>query len=77
MNSTDHGIVLSDWPQGQIEHGNNPVPPAPSEQAGAARKADGGKDAWLFLAACTVVEALVWGLSRIFSFLFYYYIPLL
>ena len=23
--------------------------------------ADGGKDAWLFLAACFVVEALVWG----------------
>ena len=22
---------------------------------------DGGKDAWLFLAACFVVEALVWG----------------
>lgn len=25
--------------------------------------ADGGKDAWLFLAACFVVEALVWGMS--------------
>ena len=24
-------------------------------------KADGGKDAWLFLAACFTVEALVWG----------------
>jgi hypothetical protein len=24
-------------------------------------QADGGKDAWLFLAACFVVEALVWG----------------
>lgn len=23
--------------------------------------ADGGKDAWFFLAACFVVEALVWG----------------
>lgn len=23
--------------------------------------ADGGKDAWLFLAACFIVEALVWG----------------
>ena len=23
--------------------------------------ADGGRDAWLFLAACFVVEALVWG----------------
>ena len=26
-------------------------------------RADGGKDAWLFLAACFVVEALVWGSS--------------
>lgn len=24
-------------------------------------RADGGKDAWLFLAACFIVEALVWG----------------
>lgn len=24
-------------------------------------RADGGKEAWLFLAACFVVEALVWG----------------
>jgi len=24
-------------------------------------QADGGRDAWLFLAACFVVEALVWG----------------
>lgn len=66
MNSTQDEFVLSDWPQRQIEHGNNPVPPVQGEQTGTARKADGGKDAWLFLAACTVVEALVWGLSRIF-----------
>jgi hypothetical protein len=25
-------------------------------------RADGGKEAWLFLAACFIVEALVWGL---------------
>lgn len=24
-------------------------------------RADGGKDAWLFLAACFVFEALIWG----------------
>lgn len=24
-------------------------------------QADGGKDAWLFLASCFIVEALVWG----------------
>jgi hypothetical protein len=29
--------------------------------------ADGGKDAWLFLAACFVVEALVWGQSIFIS----------
>lgn len=23
---------------------------------------DGGKDAWLFLAACFVIEALIWGM---------------
>lgn len=23
---------------------------------------DGGKDAWLFLAACFVIEALIWGI---------------
>jgi hypothetical protein len=28
-------------------------------------KADGGKDAWLFLAACFTVEALVWGESSL------------
>lgn len=28
---------------------------------------DGGKDAWLFLAACFVIEALVWG-KEILSF---------
>jgi hypothetical protein len=28
-------------------------------------QADGGRDAWLFLAACFVIEALVWG--RCFS----------
>lgn len=33
---------------------------------------DGGKDAWLFLAACFVVEALVWG-----TFSIIYHAPLL
>lgn len=27
-------------------------------------RADGGKDAWLFLMACFVLEALVWGMSE-------------
>jgi hypothetical protein len=26
---------------------------------------DGGKDAWLFLAACFLIEALVWGEIRV------------
>lgn len=28
-------------------------------------EADGGKEAWLFLAACFMIEALVWGMSGI------------
>jgi hypothetical protein len=34
-------------------------------------QADGGKDAWLFLAACFVVEALVWGRYRSSNFLLF------
>lgn len=29
---------------------------------------DGGKQAWLFLAACFVLEALIWGMSSIKAF---------
>ena len=32
----------------------------------ALPRVDGGKSAWLFLAACFVLEALVWGLSPAF-----------
>lgn len=28
---------------------------------------DGGKDAWLFLAACCLVEALIWGMYTLHS----------
>jgi hypothetical protein len=31
-------------------------------------QADSGRDAWLFLAACFVVEALVWGRYRSLEF---------
>lgn len=31
-------------------------------------RADGGRDAWLFLAACFSIEALVWGERSIFVF---------
>lgn len=61
MNSSPIEIVLKDLSEGQVELGNNQPPQAPYEQTDAARKPDGGKDAWLFLAACTIVEALVWG----------------
>jgi hypothetical protein len=30
-------------------------------------RADGGKDAWLFLAACFLMEALVWGFPFTFG----------
>lgn len=33
----------------------------PSRQEFSLPPVDGGKDAWLFLAACFAVEALVWG----------------
>lgn len=33
-------------------HHNQELPPV-----------DGGKDAWLFLAACFLIEALIWGIS--------------
>lgn len=33
------------------------------EQEFSLPPTDGGKDAWLFLAACWAVEALVWGMS--------------
>lgn len=35
--------------------------PTPPQQEFSLPPADGGKDAWLFLAASFVVEALVWG----------------
>ncbi|KAA8650801.1 hypothetical protein EYZ11_007826 [Aspergillus tanneri] len=34
---------------------------------------DGGKDAWLFLAACFVIEALIWGFSFAFGIFQDYY----
>ena len=37
--------------------------PRVTEQEFSLPPTDGGKDAWLFLAACWAVEALVWGMS--------------
>jgi hypothetical protein len=42
-------------------HGTNPTEELPDRLEFSLPQADGGKDAWLFLAACFVVEALVWG----------------
>jgi len=42
------------------EGGNNL---APHHHGYSLPPVDGGKDAWLFLAACFVAEALVWGKS--------------
>jgi len=38
-------------------------------EAVALPRADGGKDAWMFLAACFTIEALVWGTSSVAEFL--------
>lgn len=34
---------------------------AEREAAQSLPRVDGGKDAWLFLAACFMLEALIWG----------------
>lgn len=34
---------------------------------------DGGKDAWLFLAACFMIEALIWGFSFAYGIFQDYY----
>lgn len=50
-----------------VESGHSPS--SEEEQAALVitpRRADRGKDAWMFLAASTVIEALVWGWLRIF-----------
>jgi hypothetical protein len=38
--------------------------PGPPSQEFSLPPVDSGKDAWLFLAACFVMEALIWGESR-------------
>lgn len=41
--------------------------PAPSDETAALPPVDRGRDAWLFLAAATVIEILVWGLPFRFA----------
>ncbi|KAI9925285.1 hypothetical protein ASPWEDRAFT_120703 [Aspergillus wentii DTO 134E9] len=53
---------LSNSTHDQHEHDDAQLPPA-----------DGGKDAWLFLAACFVIEALIWGFSFAFGIFQNYY----
>jgi hypothetical protein len=46
-------------PEAEIEEG---TPPPEGRHEFQLPPADGGKDAWLFLAACFIIEALVWGM---------------
>lgn len=57
-------IVLNDLSNGREELGDRPQLEEHNSSNGhefSLPQADGGKDAWLFLAACFIVEALVWG----------------
>ncbi|TGO65987.1 hypothetical protein BOTNAR_0071g00240 [Botryotinia narcissicola] len=45
----------------------------PDNTDGNVPRADGGKDAWLFLAACFVFEALIWGFPFAFGVFQTYY----
>lgn len=66
MESFQHDIALSNLPS-PLEISSLEDPPTPNtgpEHRGhefSLPRADGGKDAWLFLAAGFVVEAMVWG----------------
>lgn len=66
MESSQHDIALSDLsnPLGILPLEDHPSPnsrPDQSDHEPSLPQADGGKDAWLFLAAGFVVEAMVWG----------------
>lgn len=63
MSPPTDDVALSAVSEGRVEVGNNVESPGQGESNATHPPADGGKDAWLFLAACTVVEALVWGTS--------------
>jgi hypothetical protein len=63
----DTAIALADLPSDQraCEAGSSAVSRStsrhPDQPEFSLPRPDEGKDAWLFLAACFVVEALVWG----------------
>jgi hypothetical protein len=60
-------------------HQNNSVEESNFEPASAndsstrVPQADGGKDAWLFLASCFTLEALIWGFPFTFGIFQDYY----
>jgi len=58
-----------DGQQVLIEQNFGPAP----DQSRSISRADGGRDAWLFLAACFMVEALVWGFPFSFGIFQEYY----
>ncbi|KAH9214100.1 major facilitator superfamily domain-containing protein [Leptodontidium sp. 2 PMI_412] len=59
---------------GDLENANQLRPGSTeSSQSTKVSRADGGRDAWLFLAACFVFEALVWGFPFSFGVFQSYY----
>lgn len=70
MNSS-RAIVLNDLSSDQEELEDRPQLEEHNSSNGyefSLPQADGGKDAWLFLTACFIVEALVWGKLKAFNF---------
>lgn len=54
-------IVLNDLSGHLVSAADERLGEEASHQEFSLPRADGGKDAWLFLAAGFVIEALVWG----------------
>ncbi|KAH7359520.1 major facilitator superfamily domain-containing protein [Pyrenochaeta sp. MPI-SDFR-AT-0127] len=48
-------------PQGIEARGNEPIHQSNEDEGFSLPPTDGGKDAWLFLFACFMLEALIWG----------------
>ncbi|KAF7925009.1 uncharacterized protein EAE98_007097 [Botrytis deweyae] len=65
----DLEIPLSNASTRDLEEGIND----PDNTDGNVPRADGGKDAWLFLAACFLFEALIWGFPFAFGVFQTYY----
>lgn len=75
----DEEIPLDSMPAPPVDNVDlekaNPARPASTSSSESAKipRADGGRDAWLFLAACFVFEALVWGFPFSFGVFQSYY----